>query len=1740
MDSKLLRVICSAFLALAFVAAGCGDDEGCPSGQVMCGNKCADWLTDDDHCGQCDNACGLHADCVNGQCSCVAGYSDCSGQCVNLNFDAANCGTCGNACAAGEACVNGICTGGGCRTPMIECGTECVDPNNSEVHCGTCNNACRNDQVCTNGACACFGGETECTGACVDTQTDTANCGICGTACSANWFCIAGNCTDVGCNAPNLQCGADCIDPNTSNAHCGACDNDCDTGAGFVCNAGTCACFAGTECVAGVCADTQNDETNCGTCGTVCRADQYCNAGVCSCASGLTDCTTACVNTATDEANCGACGTACRADQICTGACACPAGSEECVAGTCADKQTDPNNCGTCGTVCGGATPFCIAGVCGGSCVSPNVQCVDGCIDPDNSNTHCGASDPCATNPGDVCSVADGFVCQSGSCQCTGGQTDCSGVCVNTQADGSNCGTCGTVCSGGQYCNSGTCACAGGLDFCGGNCVDTQSDESNCGSCGRTCNPSESCVGGQCIGQVLDYIAVVCPENAVPENMSMQCTATAYYVGGNTLDVTHDPLTEWIEEFPAGGVIDSVDEGLVMMGCCQVGDREWIKARWMGVESNQWTVQMISAYLCGVKIVPWGSDWATYGQDTDFTLPYLATNGPGDNLTWQLDAVGIYRNNSQCNTGGPYYRKITEGTADWTITPSSYLEFDWEGWEAGIREIGLAVYPTATSTTTVIYNNTGTTPQVSDELLVHIVPLTNTNWSLSASPAALSIPAGKIDAFSVFMDYDGNRLDITHMFTGNMDWDDWDLDEYNTAVPMDELVDENNPGYEWDTDDPMFMMWRVTARNTEGATFVRISVDDGQTITNTETLDIPVDVNVAVPIGCEILMETLGSPGDPDIYPEGHQAVQYRVKACMSTDPGCGAYDTELTGEDWGNGWTVEYTGAGGGLGFVDAYGTATPGLYHIPADAPQNPNPTNGTLRYHYGPAADDFCEVAIEVEDRYLCRVDLTTSVKVDGALTTEGRMLWNFNNGTSDALLPNINGETQQFWLYGTFGTLDGSDCGSNNQYEVLLPYSDIASWEYTNDDSNGNGSGDNPIFGANGVSTTTGIGTVVANATESNRVEEVKVYVTGYDFVVDSGSTWECTTVDGCSDTVIVNACGTIPATPDRQIVQYFDEASGATATSPIETFDGDTRTRAYAIAEYTSTAACYAAGSTDYWMDESLRANVRFSSQSTGVCSIDNDGLITANGTGQTLLSANWNGGAVEDNINVTIKAALVEEIALTPLGTMTNPLDVTFAPGSSDFGSIPLQRQYFATVTLTNGDVMDYYTWAATFPAAYNIYGVPFSPDIDWYWDGACPFLNIPDPQQGIVEPFGDNGPGPGENVGACPLSVVCLNCGPGAGPADGGAVPTIVFPGINVFDEAPFDPDAVTKTWVESVRATLDCSKFFIQTPLATCYDAPAAAFPGYAISASVDSEMDMYTCIGYNNGIMRRLSWGGSNEGVTWTFSGGLSDVTWIGVVEMNGAAGTVYADYGTCTDSLAIQAGGSNYLQNIMIEALWNWNNCGTTADICVSPSQSLQFIVKGDFGGGREMDLTTHSGTNINLPGIMTTVIGQLPGFARVLALETASPPEYRDEVVTASVGSENDSIDVRAYKVSGTMPINLSVSVTDTSLDFSDYMGGNVSMISGSVTLTGITGATFDVTNDLVLTPSDVTYFMPGPGGWTGSGPRVGSSYNGNWFLLPTGGSATGLSLDAKLLWYNTANGWDNMEEDTISNISVSP
>lgn len=105
--------------------------------------------------------------------------------------------------------------------------------------------------------------------------------------------------------------------------------------------------------------------------------------------------------------------------------------------------------------------------------------------------------------PGSVCD-------DKGKCGCAApGQSLCwdqatsKQVCLDTESDPKNCGTCGNVCPDGVACQGGQCACPEGSHFCQqsqGNpasCTSVASDPKNCGYCGNVC-PGTPCVHGAC------------------------------------------------------------------------------------------------------------------------------------------------------------------------------------------------------------------------------------------------------------------------------------------------------------------------------------------------------------------------------------------------------------------------------------------------------------------------------------------------------------------------------------------------------------------------------------------------------------------------------------------------------------------------------------------------------------------------------------------------------------------------------------------------------------------------------------------------------------------------------------------------------------------------------------------------------------------------------------------------------------------------------------------------------------------------------------------------------------------------------------------------------------------------------------------------------------------------------------------------------------------------------------------
>jgi hypothetical protein len=96
----------------------------CPPETVDCGGQCVDLMTDDDHCGRCDESCAELCDvglgcgqiCIDGVCSCPAGQERCGDEfpsCTDISTNPLHCGDCFIECAEGESCVEGNCTTSG-------------------------------------------------------------------------------------------------------------------------------------------------------------------------------------------------------------------------------------------------------------------------------------------------------------------------------------------------------------------------------------------------------------------------------------------------------------------------------------------------------------------------------------------------------------------------------------------------------------------------------------------------------------------------------------------------------------------------------------------------------------------------------------------------------------------------------------------------------------------------------------------------------------------------------------------------------------------------------------------------------------------------------------------------------------------------------------------------------------------------------------------------------------------------------------------------------------------------------------------------------------------------------------------------------------------------------------------------------------------------------------------------------------------------------------------------------------------------------------------------------------------------------------------------------------------------------------------------------------------------------------------------------------------------------------------
>ncbi|RLB60812.1 MAG: hypothetical protein DRI90_12800, partial [Deltaproteobacteria bacterium] len=178
------------------------------------------------------------------------------------------------------------------------------------------------------------------------------------------------------------------------------------------------------------------------------------------------------------------------------------------VTGTTACDDTDANtstsSSGDGGTTSTSGTGGNTSTGTGGGEVCPGATLCNGvCVDTDWDPTNCGSCDN-ACDPGEVCSEG---VC---SLNCGGGTIQCGDLCVDTANNPEHCGECDHACGVGELCSAGICLseCGGGLIKCGEVCVNTDTSEEHCGGCDAPCVTGEDCVVGVC--QICDTSTTDC------------------------------------------------------------------------------------------------------------------------------------------------------------------------------------------------------------------------------------------------------------------------------------------------------------------------------------------------------------------------------------------------------------------------------------------------------------------------------------------------------------------------------------------------------------------------------------------------------------------------------------------------------------------------------------------------------------------------------------------------------------------------------------------------------------------------------------------------------------------------------------------------------------------------------------------------------------------------------------------------------------------------------------------------------------------------------------------------------------------------------------------------------------------------------------------------------------------------------------------------------------------------------
>jgi hypothetical protein len=233
-------------------------------------------------------------------------------------------------------------------------------------------------------------------------------------------------------------------------------------------------------------------------------------------------CNGACVDTLSDGDNCGGCGNWCNTDPNFN-----PGNgpANTCYRGTCIPRSDVPGQgamyrCGTGGDIeCPAGTP-CLNGVCSSlGCLDPELTaCNNICIRTDQDESNCGSCGVACLLPNQTCRAGSCYAeCEEPGTGYCRSFFDGSRYCAELDHDMFNCGRCQHTCPQSQLCSRGECVseCPADLTNCMGGCVDTMTSEWNCGACGNRCDRDpwgdwrERCINGECRNLDLAYLPQV-------------------------------------------------------------------------------------------------------------------------------------------------------------------------------------------------------------------------------------------------------------------------------------------------------------------------------------------------------------------------------------------------------------------------------------------------------------------------------------------------------------------------------------------------------------------------------------------------------------------------------------------------------------------------------------------------------------------------------------------------------------------------------------------------------------------------------------------------------------------------------------------------------------------------------------------------------------------------------------------------------------------------------------------------------------------------------------------------------------------------------------------------------------------------------------------------------------------------------------------------------------------------------